>query len=264
MKKKSRAIVSSLKGICAVLLAFLCIFSFVACGGDGDGNGDGTTAGTTGGGGSASTGPITLVSGGVPQIGIVYQSATNSCILDTIDILQREMKDICGAEMTSVSDALHTHSDDKVEILIGETKYAPSAAALGALGENSYSVTMSGNKIVLAASNTYLYPEAAEMLIAALKFEDGVVTLSEGYSYTSESYEALSLGVDGKSDYTIIYDSRDAEAKTQATAIKTAFRDIGILVDSFEDSEEGDKKEILIGDTDRDLSMDSGAYYKNA
>ncbi len=265
MKKKSSAKMKSLKSICAMLLAFLCIFSFAACGGNGDGDGDSTTAGTTGGGeGAAYSGPITLVSGGVPQISIVYQSAASTCILDTVDILQREVKDICGADMKSVSDALHERADDSFEILIGTTKYEASTEALSALGENSYSVTVSGKKIILSASNVYLYPEAAKQLIAALKLEDGTVTLAQNYSFKSESYEALSLGADGKSDYTLVYESENEEAQAQAAEIKTAFRDIGITIDIIDDLDEADDKEIIIGDADRDLAIDGGHYYKNA
>ncbi len=254
-----------LRVILAIALTLACVLCFAACSGGGDGEGEATTAGTDGGdGGSSYSGPVTLISEGTLQASIVYQSAANSCIIDTVDYLEREIKDLCDEEIKSVSDALHERADDAFEIIIGSTKYEASSEALSSLSENSYSISVSGKKIILSASNTYLYPEAAKDLIAALKIVDGTVSLDQEYSYRSESYEALSLGANGKSDYTLVYDSRDAEAKAQASAIKLAFSDIGISISSVEDLENVNGKEIIIGDADRDICFEAEHYYKNA
>lgn len=247
-------------------MIFACVSIFAACADTEDGGGEETTAATTVGVvGSKGpySGPITLAEGGEAKIRIVYQSATNTAVVDTINYINREVKELCGVELSSVSDALHDKADDEFEILLGETKYSQSATLLNSLDENSFAISVKGSKIIIAANNTYLYPVAAEYLISALNIEDGKVYISKDYSFKSESYDAISLGADGESDYTIVYDAESSLAHTKALEVKMAFRDIGIEIEAIKDTETTYNNEILIGDTGRPLSNSGEAYYKN-
>ncbi|MBQ7383864.1 MAG: MBL fold metallo-hydrolase [Clostridia bacterium] len=245
----------------AALLLFSAVLGLTSCSKD-EGETDETTAATTT-GAAAPTGDLKLVENGTANFTIVYQSQSAPCLLDSIDTIKNIFSFKYDVTPSAISDSLHTKDDSKVEILLGQTKYDASATALSALGSNSYSISVSGNKIVVAASHIYLFPVAVDTLLDNLTLKNGVVSLARSFSFKSESYNALSVAADKKTDYTIVYDSSDPDAKTAANKIRLAFSDWGININSMDDGEPSEGKEILIGKTNRDLSYESEAYYKN-
>ncbi|MBO5415029.1 MAG: MBL fold metallo-hydrolase [Clostridia bacterium] len=253
----------SLRIVLAALLLLTCFLVFAACA-DTENEGGETTATTVKaiGDNGQYSGPIILAEDGEPKISIVYQSATNTAVVDTIDYIKNEVMDMSGAEITSLPDSLHDRADDAFEILIGTTKYASSTEMLGTLDDNSFAISVKGTKIIVVASNTYLYPVAAEYLVSALSIEDGKVYLANDYSFNSEPYDAVSLGTDGDTDYTIVYESDNDVAYNKALELKTAFRDVGISIEMIDATHSTYNKEILIGDTGRPLSNKNEAYYK--
>lgn len=195
-----------------------------------------------------------IAENGEAKISIVYQSPINSCLEETIGIINDAMRSVCGTDIEATMDPFHTYSEDKAEILIGKTKYDASANAIGALGANSYSISVVGNKIVIAASNPYLYPIAAKKLVDSLNAGTGVLSLAGDYSFVSESYPAISLGIKGNTDYTLVYKNGNKMSKDMATRIKVAFNDAGVQIKMTDDSKKSQGPEILVGATNRDLS----------
>ncbi len=252
-----------LRIISVLLMVCICVCALMSCSDTDSEGADSTTSGapTVVGDGDYS-GDITLSENGEAKISIVCQSATNTAVLNAIDYIKKEVAELGGAELTSIPDVLHDKADDKFEILLGDTKYSVSENMLSSLEGNSFAIAVSGNKIVIVATNPYLYPVAAEKLISALKSEDGRVFIQEGYSFKSENFEAVSLGADGKSDYTIVYEKDNDTAQDEAVKIRTAFRDIGISMEIIDSTHNTYDKEILVGDTGRPLSNNNESYYK--
>ena len=203
-----------------------------------------------------------LVENGEAKISIVYQSPTNTCVEEAISILRDAVSGVCGAEVEATIDPFHDRAEDKAEVLIGNTKYAASGDALGALDANSYSVSVSGNKIVIVANNPYLYPIAAKKLVEALSAGEGTLSLAGDYSFKSESYPAISLGTKGKTDYTLIYAKGDKMSMDMATRVKVALNDAGIQIGMKDDSTSSTGLEIVVGKTKRAVSVQNlfGVY----
>lgn len=243
-----------------MLILLVCVCALASCSGDRDGEEE-TEATTAVIGDGGYSGDITLAENGEAKIKIVYQSSGSNAIMEAVDIINSNMG---GANITSIVDAIHDKADDAFELLIGDTKYDISKHMLADLEGNSYSIAVKGNKIVIVATNPYLYSAAAETLVSAVKTEEGRVFLPAGYSFKSESYDAISLGANGKSDYTIVYEKDNNTAYEEAVKIKTAFRDVGIDIAMVDSSKTTYNKEILVGKTGRPLSNNNEAYYKGA
>lgn len=207
---------------------------------------------------------FSLAENGEAKISMVYQSPINGCLEEAIDIINGAMSGVCGADIEATMDPFHTYSAEKAEILIGKTKYDASVNALDALAPNSYSISISGNKIVIAASNPYLYPVAAKQLVDSLSSAEGAISLAGDYSFTSESYPAVSLGIKGKTDYTLVYKNGNKMSKDMASRLKLAFNDAGVQIGIIDDSNKVQGPEILVGNTNRDLSKQPTAGEYNS
>ena len=196
-----------------------------------------------------------LVKGGETDVSIVYQSPTNVCFEEAMSIIKGAISEVCDADVKTTLDPFHSRADDKVEILIGKTKYAASTDAIAALDANSYSVAIVGNKIVIAASNPYLYPIAAKQLVDSLEAGEGTLSLAGDYSFKSESYPAISLGKRGESSYTLVYAKDDKMSMDMASKLKLALSDVGVQIKIKDDSASATGPEIIVGSTRRSLSV---------
>ena len=252
-----------LRRISPLLVLFVCIICFAACN-DNAGAPSASTTQTTTTTPSPAAEPISLVSDDKAKVRVVYSLTDNSLAKDSAAELRETLGGLCGVEIPLEIDALSNKTQEGFEILVGKTNRAESGAAMIELAPNSYSVTVSGNKIIVVANNIYLYSEAIEELLGAVDVSAGAMTLAGDYSKISGSYPVISLSKDKKSDYTIIYKSGDIEAQTQANAIRNALISAGTTVQMYPESKSGSVKEILVGNTGRELSKNTEAYYLNA
>ena len=257
MKDKNRAL--ALKLIAAALLIIVCVIGATACKNNDGGNTPSATTTT-----APQIDPITLVSGGEAKARVIYNPKGGNMVISAAQSLSSSLSELSGVVVVDSLDMLSEKNPEDVEILVGETEYSESKAALGALAPNSYSITISGKKIVVVSNNPYLYSEAVDALLGALSVSDGTMTLAGNFSKISESYPVVTLAADKKTDYTIIYANADATAKTQATALKNAFLTARITVQVSPDTSSASGKEILIGNTNRAASANSEAYYLNS
>ena len=208
---------------------------------------------------------ITLASDGKANVSIVYSITDSSRVSDAARSLGASLSGLCSVEIPIIIDSLSEKNEEGFEILVGNTDRAESKTAMSELAPNSYSVTVSGKKIVVVASNIYLYAEAVDDLLGAIAASGGALTLAGNYSKKSESFPVVTLVADKKTEYKIIYASSSEEAKNQANALKNAFFSIaGTTIEMSADINDATGKEILIGDTGRDLSKNSEAYYFNS
>lgn len=213
-----------------------------------NGNGDDADNGAT-----TPTAPaesLTFVEDNKSTAKIVFKISANTYVNEAAEIFQKAVEDGCGVAIGREYDEMHK-SADGVLVLIGATQYAESANAMSALAPNSYSITVSDNKIIVAANNSYLYPIAVQKLVGELSIGDGAASIAKDYSFKSESYSALTVSADS---YRIVYANGNEEAKTAANAVKLGLQDAGISVSVVADTQSAAGKEILVGATNRALS----------
>ena len=206
---------------------------------------------------------LRLISEGNANVRIIYQ--LDGGAIFAMEVIRNSLKEMSGVKVSAIPDLANDLNEEALEIVIGNTRYAASEEALREMEPNSYSIGVSGNKIVVVSDNTYLYQTAGEALIEALLMSsDGEVVLRKEFSEKSESYPVLTLATNLKSAYTIVYPNGDEAAQTQATVLKNGFQSVGITVPVTSDTAAASGKEILIGKTNRPLSADDPSYYLNA
>ncbi len=250
--------------IFALLVSLLLVLGLSSCKKDEEENPDGTTAMTTK-PSEAPVIPLNLMENGKVNVSVVYQAETNDALNSSLEAIENAFADKYGAEISTTVDSLHTPDEGKTEILLGKTKYDVSKNAADALKENSYSVSVKGNKIVIAANHEYLLLTGVEHFLECLSYEDGTLSIPKDFSYTSESFDTYLVGnADGETEYTIIYEAKNAKALAAATKLQEAFDALYIEIRVQPDTEPTEGKEILIGSTNRELSSESQAYYMNS
>ena len=207
---------------------------------------------------------LALIADGTANMEIVYAESNNDAIAKATKTIQTATKD-AGKKLKAVSEDEAEQKNSAYQILIGATSFKATEKAMETLKKNSFSITVSGNKIVLAASHDYLYPIAAQKLVEELTLEGKTLSLAKDFSFTSESYDALSLVSEGKCDYTIVYPARDTDANNAAAKIQSAIKNaVDVEVAIAEDSTSAVEKEILVGKTNRELSYKNDVYHKIA
>ncbi|MBQ7383201.1 MAG: MBL fold metallo-hydrolase [Clostridia bacterium] len=248
MKKigKLAVFIKAVALLCAVMA---CIFVLNSCTKKAE-QGEGTT--------EAAVNALTLVSEGKADVKIVCNDGENVIVKDSAMELKSSLSELCGADIS-----LESVSGDGIEILIGNSGDA-SKAAMDELVPNSYSITVSENKIIVVSNNMYLYSEAVDELLCAISVSDGVAAIAGDYSKKSDSYPVVALSEGDKTDYTIIYAAGDSTAMAQAKLLNNAFKYAGITVEVSSDAKGASGKEILIGDTNRKLSSQTKeSFYKS-
>ncbi|MBO5845176.1 MAG: hypothetical protein J6Q77_00875, partial [Clostridia bacterium] len=261
---------------CVILVIVLCAPLLLACDYQDDGDVSNTTAATTAPdagnegpnegdeGNGDPTGDIDLISNGSAGVRVIYTNKDGEAIIDAAKDIGAKLGELGGAKISAVVDFAIDKNDSVLEILVGGTKYDVSTNAMEALAPNSYSITVVGNKVIVVASNPYLYSEAVDALLDAVTVSGKNVTLSREFSETSKSYSVLSLIEDKVTEYSIVYANSDKTAKEQAAILQGMFSDEGIDIEVYPDTNAVTGKEILIGNTNRPASANSKAYYLNA
>ena len=249
------------------ILVFIMLLSallgMVSCKNNGNGENNGSS--TTSDNGAAVIDGLKLVENGELKVSIVYQTRVNAYIKESMDLIQNAVGEVCDKKLTLSVDAFHEHSDDKLEILIGQTEYAASTDAMAALAENSYSISVVGNKIVIAANHPYLYVLAAQKVVESLQKGEGVIAIAKDFSFKSESSSAVSVVSNKTTKYKIVYDKDNEDAKAYAETIRVAFFEIGHKIEVVDDTKNATGLEIIVGETNRgEVESEVKLGYKDA
>ncbi|MBQ7347663.1 MAG: MBL fold metallo-hydrolase [Clostridia bacterium] len=237
------------------MLCLCMAFGCVACGKPSTDNPD--TEVSTNDDSQLPTNGINLVDQGTAAYRIVYPLVTNYFVDEAVDILQDNANKECGVRFSAVADTLASMSGaDVPEILIGETNFAESAAAMEKLAPNTYSISVSNGRVVIVASDVALYGVAARKLFEACTASEGNLILPSNYSFTSESYKSYTVVENGASKYTIVYETASATAESMANTLKKSIiAATGVELPVISDFEQDTSNfEILIGNTNRSAS----------
>ena len=236
----------------AIVMLVSAMLGMVSCKkGNGD-NGDGATT-------PAPTGSLALVENNEAAAKIVFKISSSAYVTEAAELLQSFIENSCGVTVGREYDDMHKPADGAV-VLIGDTQYAESTDAMAALADNSYSISVSDNKIIIVANNSYLYSIAIQKLIENLSVNGGAISIAKDYSFKSESYSALTVNAN---DYRIVYASGSKDAQTAANEVKLGLQNAGVSVQVVADTQSAKGKEILVGATNRALSkFDANKDYK--
>ena len=206
---------------------------------------------------------LNLISDGTANAKIVFADSNNSAVEKATKTIQAASKKT-GVMLEAVSEKDIAEDYEGYTILIGAASIKATEKAIKSLEKNSFSITVSGKQIILAASNDYLYPIAAEKLVEEITLEGKTLSMKQNFSFTSEGYKGLSFIKDGTCDYTIVYPAGDTVASDAASEIQAAIKSAGADVAISDDSVAASGKELLVGKTNRELSYKGDVYHKIA
>lgn len=118
--------------------------------------------------------------------------------------LSNSLTSIVGDKVNVSNDETVAADDNTYEILVGNTNRAQSADAKAKLGDLAYSITKTGNKIVIVGSNILILEDAVDYFIANVKkLDDG--TFEYPTDHTNNEYQAIDLVSNGKANYNIVF-----------------------------------------------------------
>ncbi len=254
MKKLKPAIL-----IVAILMSVCLLASCIG------GNSD-TDSGTTSGSESAPSG-IVLVGGGKSNYSIIHSSDADSSVSDAAKNLQNVFKKYFGADIEVKSDI---NPESEYEILIGDTNRQTSESTVSKYMD--YEISTFGKKVVINGASDIAITKAVDyFIIDVIKAFDGndtsrEVKLDEKFSYIhNEKYplEKISIGNSDISEYTVIISrvADDAARELADDFCDVIGRACGALLEIKSDRVAESEKEIVIGDSMRQISTD---YYINA
>ena len=206
---------------------------------------------------------------------IVYPEGADPRAFTAIGSLRDAIKRITGVNLNLNSDFLGGLGDPETpEILIGMTARTESQSLVDDLTQDSYYLGVTGNKIVINATNGYTLQKAVDRFVelfitdehAAASTETRTLSLPSTLSYY-HTEDMLLLSDNQKSEYALIYDSAlESETVAAINEILAMFQwmtGAQILAYSDEERPEGENaKEILVGNTNRAVSALVGAGMK--
>lgn len=254
-----------------MLLALTLALAFIGCGGDN--GGEVTLDDTTTELAPDTQAPDTSVSikltGDVKYTVIRSEDAEQEVISIASDMWKQFRELLDSADIKITDDFVKKQEDadnDNCEILLGVTNRPESAEALTALPTYlDYSVSVVGNKIVIAANTTERLKQAAEHFISNVFCVDGVLM------YTADSatvigaydgYKIKNMAIGGKdiSSYVIVVPEENNEAELDFSKELAAWlgESCGYAPAVVDDSTAPAACEIVLGKTSRAAS--AGMY----
>jgi len=200
---------------------------------------------------------------GNPVYSLCYPEGADANTMAALSALRDAIRTATGVNLTLHSDFIAEDEEtDSYEILVGATNRAASVAAGGKLTYDSYHIGTDGNKLVIAAQNSFMLQKATAAFISLfLESEDTqpeAFALPVSFSYT-HTEALLQLANNGKSDYTLIYPAAiDEKSLAYVKEFLQAFQYLtGASIPAYSDAElpystlEGGSREILVGATNR-------------
>ena len=160
----------------------------------------------------------------------------------------------------AVTDDSAAADESKKEILLGLTDRAETTAALEEIPAGKYGIAVRGNKIIILAREDAILGDAVQYFLN-LCGNKSEIELADNYLHLSDAYPFLNIVTNGKSNYTIVSGANAPEAVgTLVTQIReaiynlTGVRNISMEPDSYGNANERTKLEIVVGDTNREVS----------
>lgn len=241
------------------------LFILGACG-----SGDGKTSQTTGEAGGSTTdtgaesGTLLLGGDGNPLYVIIRPDKAGTALVDAVTDFRKNLSGATGKNFAISSDWVKSTADidnESYEILIGETNRAASVDAAGKLSIGDYTISISGNKIVICGGSEDATVAALEYFTEnclVLSGSSAAVSLSTPIEYKKE-YPGKNFTIAGVpvGNFCIIYSSicEDEEGITIANQLNRFIADMcGVSLEVIKDTKAEVDNEILIGNTQRAAS----------
>ncbi len=255
-----------MKKVLSLLLVLVMALSmFAACNKENPDEPVGTT-------GTQADADLTIAKDGATQFRIVYNPKeydTVTNLKSRINSLINAIQTRTGAEIEAVSSWTVTDKTaESFDILIGDTGFAESDAAMADLLQKDYSITRSGNKVVIVAGYADALPNAINAFTSKVvneqTKEDGQTTVVFGTAHQiiyRYSYKGADVKINGTpiADYTIVYPKNYTAAEYEAANMLAQYitNFCGSTPDVRTDEETYDH-EIRMGNTARSAAVTLG------
>ncbi len=213
---------------------------------------------------SADTDPakVEFVREGLILFDLLYsQKSEFSKISGQVEKIEAACRTYFGTEI-STQKIENYKKNDSPKILLADTNYEESKAAVEGIRYGGYTVQyVNGNIIINATSNEALTVAVNYFCNRVLKeyTEVGSSKYINVSTYTElgkqDGFE-MQINSNRLEDYAVIYPTGDTEAGLAANALVHAIgAETGIALTAYSDSTDPTEKEILVGETNRDESV---------
>lgn len=205
---------------------------------------------------------IILTENGAPCFDIVYPADSGYENLSVwVKQVQNALQKWTGISFRAYDDSKEPRSD--CLILIGDTKYSESAIALNGVGAGGFSVSQSGNYIVINGKDSIGMVKAVNSfcntMLAGVKLSADCKSATLPFEAVHELGEPLNgLSIEGTpiSAYTIVYPNGSDCGEAAARTLRTILNEkCGISLSVSNDNSAPRSFEILIGYTNREESQ---------
>ncbi len=158
------------------------------------------------------------------------------------------------------------HTDYQKRIWVGDCAASATDPVKEKTADRSYSVSVSGNDLVLYADDWQGYAGMEPYLDTLFEnLQTGSWTISADTAYfhdPASTVEKLQIATDGSAEYTLVYSSKDQKQWLQAISFATYLKNTcGIKISAKADSGTY-QNEILLGDVDRPSTEVLDRYLK--
>lgn len=204
---------------------------------------------------------IIIAEGGVAKFTIIRADKAADDVKSVCVDLRKELSAVTGANFTLSEDWISPkaqYDENAPEILIGFTNRQESGEALDGILYGDYSVRKIKNKLVISAYTAEGLKTGADALIAALKQEtnaDGKTVYYISDSIKTNSGIPLFFSGDRSIEkYKIIYNSDEGNLDNANKIAKQIQKVTGILPEVLSDNTKQGDYEIIVGESNRELS----------
>lgn len=185
---------------------------------------------------------------------IVRPAGSDDAVRDLAESIRAAVFYATGIRLPSVTDdSPAAQNSAGYEILVGETNRAESAEAYASLHYRDYSVSVVGNKIVIAGEAQYMLKPAVEAFVKGLVAREGTL-YATWFGTVGGKYPNGQLNIGGRalSGYRIVYPQGDLLASDTAEQVRLLLRrQTGVELSCVSDAETATDNEILVGKTNR-------------
>jgi|GEM_PF-1496912 len=224
---------------------------------------DGTTDETTGAPSDSGETPIEMVNLADGYTVVISETATNA-VKRLSNELVNAIEEKTEVKLNRVSDNTKKNKASTKEILFGVSKREATTTALAALTTTGYSISFSGEKLVVVATNDFMLEKAAaELKNSLLKFEGKSAAIAKNVNTIYDGSADMSALVDenGNFKYQIIYPDantngeRDLADKLRLDLQKSLGCKVSLIRTDLSIPVDDASFELLLGKTNRPQSQ---------
>ena len=191
---------------------------------------------------------------------VVRPENCSDSVKDAAVTLKNALETVTGESISIKEDFLFGNNQpDQYEILVGQTNREESVNTLATIKYNDYIVTVSGDKLVIAAYTDEKLVEAIEYVKGIFESStESVKFMEEDQKTVKAEYKVdqLKFGETDLSGYTIVIPLKATNVmKSYAEKLQAKILECsGIILPIVKDTKDETEKEILLGNTSRDES----------